>query len=207
MTVALASCGGDDTETAAPAGGNPPPVGGNAAPMLAGSPPTITLQGRSYSFRPSATDADGEALSFSIDNRPAWASFNAATGRLSGTPSAADVGTFAAITISVTDGRASTSLPAFAVNVVAVAGGSATLSWTPPTQNTDGTPLRDLSGYRVRFGTQAGDYANAVSIANPGLTAYTIDQLTPATWHFVVTAVNANGVESSSSNAASKSIR
>jgi hypothetical protein len=40
----------------------------------------------------------------------------------------------------------------------------------------------------------------------PGLATYVVDQLTPATWHFVVTAVNGNGVESSLSNRATKTI-
>jgi hypothetical protein len=31
--------------------------------------------------------------------------------------------------------------------------GQATLSWDPPTTNVDGTPLTDLAGYKVYYGT------------------------------------------------------
>jgi hypothetical protein len=166
----------------------------------------VTLQGRIFAFRPNAADADHDRLTFTIENRPAWASFNAATGRLSGRPSPSDIGSSAQIRIGVTDGIVTTSLAPFSISVVATAGGSATLSWLPPTANTDGSALRDLSGYSIHWGTQAGDFANVVSIDNPGLSSYTVDQLTPATWHFVVTAVNSNGVQSRFSNSASKPI-
>ena len=46
----------------------------------------------------------------------------------------------------------------------AVAVGSATLSWTPPTQNMDGTPLTNLAGYRVYWGTSLGDYPNSTTL-------------------------------------------
>jgi hypothetical protein len=159
-----------------------------------------------YAFTPTASDADGNALTFSIAGRPAWASFNSATGRLQGTPTQADVGTNANITISVSDGTATTSLPGFSIQVVATATGSAMLSWTPPTQNSDGSPLTNLAAYRVRFGTASGSYPNMATVNNPGIATFVVDQLTPATWHFVVTAVNADGVESGFSNAATKTV-
>lgn len=61
----------------------------NQAPVISGSPPTSATVGRSYDFRPAARDANGDRLSFSIANKPTWASFSTRTGRLSGTPAAA----------------------------------------------------------------------------------------------------------------------
>jgi hypothetical protein len=211
VVIALAGCGGDDEaqSAASPAPSpspSPSPPTGNA-PTISGAPPTVTLQSRAYAFRPTAADVDGDALTFGINNRPPWAAFNAATGRLSGTPSPAAVGSYNDITIGVSDGTRSVSLAPFNINVVAVASGSAMLSWTPPTQNTDGSPLTDLAGYRIRWGTQQGEYANSVALGTPGLATYVVDQLTPATWHFVVTAVNGSGVESSLSNRATKTIQ
>ena len=159
------------------------------------------------SNRTSATDADGNALTFSIANAPAWATFNSSTGQLSGTPTAAQVGTYSNITISVSDGTATATLAAFNIQVVGTATGSATLTWTPPTQNTDGSPLSNLAGYKVYWGTAQGSYSNSVTVSNPGLATYVVDQLTPATWYFTVTALNAAGVESAFSNVATKTIR
>jgi Putative Ig domain len=185
----------------------PPPPAPNQAPTISGSAPTAVTQGTQYSFVPSAADPNGDVLTFSIANRPAWATFSAATGRLEGTPTNDQVGTYASIQISVTDGAETTVLPAFSITVVGTASGSATLSWVPPTQNGDGSPLANLAGYRVYWGTTQGDYPNSVTLSNAGLTSYLVDQLVPATWYFVVTALNSNGVESPFSNVASKTIQ
>ncbi len=61
--------------------------------------------GTAYSFQPVASDADRDTLTFSITGKPAWASFNTTTGRLSGTPGDSDTGTYSNIAIAVTDGR------------------------------------------------------------------------------------------------------
>lgn len=198
--LALAGCGGGDEEASATTGG------GNQAPTISGSPPASVTQGATYSFTPSAADADGNSLTFTIANLPAWATFSPTTGRISGTPTSAQVGAYANITISVTDGSTSTSLPAFSIQVVGTATGSAMLSWNPPTQNTDGSALNNLAGYRVYWGTSQDSYPNSVTIPNPGLASYVVDQLTPAQWFFVVTAYSSNGVESGYSNVASKQV-
>jgi hypothetical protein len=207
-TLALAGCGGGDDEaaTSTGGGGGGGGGGGNQAPTISGTPPGSVVQGTAYAFTPTASDPDGNALSFSITNLPTWAAFNATTGRLSGTPTSAQVGTYSNIRISVSDGTATTNLAAFSIQVVGTATGSATLTWTPPTQNTDGSPLNDLAGYRVYWGTQQGTYSNSTTIANPGIATYVVDQLTPARWYFVVTAYSSTGVESGNSNVASKQV-
>jgi hypothetical protein len=98
-----------------PVGGAPAPK--NSAPLIQGSPPTAVTVSSSYDFRPTATDADGDAVSFTIANKPAWAAFDPATGRLSGSPAAADVGIHANIQLTVSDGKASSALPVFSITV------------------------------------------------------------------------------------------
>jgi hypothetical protein len=72
-----------------------------------------------------------------------------------------------------------------------------TLSWQPPTENADGSPLTDLSGYNIYVGTVPSNYDyREVRLDNPGLTAYVIDNLEPGTYYFAATAFNASGVES-----------
>jgi hypothetical protein len=178
----------------------------NRPPTISGTPVTSVLQGLSYSFQPTAADPDGNSLTFSIANRPAWATFSATTGRLQGTPGPGDVGTTTGIVISVSDGTASAFLGAFSLSVQAVAFGSATLSWEPPTQNTDGTPLTNLAGFKVYWGTALGNYTSSVTINNPGLATYVVENLTPNTYHFTVTAINSVSAESEFSNPVSKTI-
>lgn len=90
----------------------------NHAPTIEGTPPTAILKESSYRFTPNASDADGDTLSFSITNKPSWATFNTATGELSGTPGNDNAGTTSNIVISVSDGTASASLQAFSLEVV-----------------------------------------------------------------------------------------
>lgn len=202
LSLMLAACGGGDDEPAAASGS-----GGNRAPTISGNPPTSTVQGSQYSYTPSASDADSDALTFSVTGLPSWASFNTSNGRISGAPSANDVGVYANIRISVTDGQDTVILSAFSIEVMGTAMGSATLSWNPPTQKTDGSPLTNLAGYRVYWGTSQGNLANSVRIDNPGLASYMIEQLTPATWYFATSAFDSSGMESALSNIASKTIR
>lgn len=92
----------------------------NGAPTISGSPILIVNQDASYQFTPTASDSVGDTLSFSISNKPTWATFNTATGMLSGIPLNQDVGVTNGIVISVSDGTLSASLPAFNLTVTNV---------------------------------------------------------------------------------------
>jgi hypothetical protein len=178
----------------------------NRPPTISGSPILSTVVGALYSFQPSASDPDGNTLTFSIQNRPSWATFNTSTGRLSGTPGALDVLNFTNITISVSDGTATAALPAFNLSVIALSNGSATVNWTPPTSNSDGSALTDLAGYRILYGRSADALDQTAEVSNPGLTSYQIENLSTGTWYFAVVAVNSAGAQSSISNVATKVI-
>ena len=178
----------------------------NHAPSISGAPPAYILEGEFYEFRPSASDPDGDALEFSIARKPAWAEFDKASGRLWGTPGADDVGNFTNIGISVSDGKAQVPLAEFDVSVNQIAAGVATLSWNPPTENADGSSLDDLAGYRIYYGRNPDNLTQVVVLNNPGLTRYVVENLTPARWHFEMTSVNTEGVESRRTPTASKTI-
>jgi hypothetical protein len=90
-------------------------------PMIGGVLPGFAVVGQAFSFQPSASDTGPGALAFAIVNQPTWASFDPVTGRLAGTPSASDVGTSSVVTISVTDGTFTRSLPSASLSVVASA--------------------------------------------------------------------------------------
>jgi len=212
LTLTLTGCFDDDKRSAtSPSAGSTTgtTVGTtptNGAPKISGTPPTSAKVNEPYAFQPTASDPDGDTLTFQIANKPAWANFDSSTGRLSGTPSTSYTGTFADIRISVTDGKATSSLSAFAVNVASLQLGSATLSWQPPSSNTDGSPLTNLAGYVVRYGTSLSKLSTEVRVSNPGLTTYVVSELAPATWYFQVSAYNTSGVESAPSATASKTI-
>ena len=85
--------------------------------------------------------------------------------------------------------------------------GEATLRWIAPTQNTDGSPLTNLAGYRIYYGASSTQLTQTIQLANAGLTTYVVRDLAPGTWYFAVTAYNSAGVESALSNIASKVVR
>ncbi len=178
----------------------------NTAPTISGIPAVDAVVGAAYSFTPAAADANGDTLTFSISNKPTWASFDTATGTLNGTPGSADVGMTSGIIISVSDGSLTRSLPAFDITVNDIANGVATISWTPPLTNIDGSTLTDLAGYKIRHGTSAGSYPNVINIANPGISSYVVNNLARGVHYFVVTAYDTSGNESAYSNVASKTI-
>ena len=176
----------------------------NSAPQISGTPTTSINANSSYSFTPNASDPDGDSLTFSISGQPLWASFDTSTGELSGTPNDAHVGVYSNIVISVSDGQETVSLASFSISVEAISLGSATLSWTAPTHNEDGTTLTDLAGYKLYWGTTPGSYTESVTIDNPSVLTYVVENLAPGTYEFVATSFNTSGVESRYSGAATK---
>jgi len=84
--------------------------------------------------------------------------------------------------------------------------GAATLEWLAPDTATDGSTLTNLAGYRIYYGTDVKRMTNRIEVKNPGVLTYMIEGLTPATYYFAVTAINAHGQESARSNAGRKII-
>jgi hypothetical protein len=207
----LAACGDDSSGSNTATTGSTTTAGSgtttSGAPTISGSAPTTIVAGKTYSFQPSATNPGGGELGFSISNKPAWASFNTATGLLSGTPTAAEAASYSNITISVSDGQASATLAPFAIVVtVAATTGSATLSWEAPIVNTNGTPLTDLAGYTIYYGTDSADLTQSVEITDPSQTTYVVENLSPGTYYFSVAADATDGTQSSRSTLGSKTI-
>ena len=176
----------------------------NSAPTISGTPTTALVVGNPWSFTPTASDPDGEALTFSIQGKPEWASFDTETGRLWGTPTAQ--GSYGPITITASDGRAEVSLDPFTLQVDEPTLGTATVSWEPPTTRTDGSALTDLAGYRVYYGKDKASLTHTLEITNVGQTSQFIENLDQGTWYFAVTAICSKGLESPKSEIGSKGI-
>jgi hypothetical protein len=179
----------------------------NNAPTISGSPATSVNAGSAYAFRPTAADANGDTLTFAIANKPAWATFSASTGQLSGTPTSASAGTYANVVISVSDGKASAALAPFAITVADTSNGAASLTWMPPTQNTDGTTLTNLAGYRIVYGVSASQLTQTIQVTNAGMSSYVVENLAPGTYYFAIRAYTASGAESAESNVVAKIVQ
>ena len=174
---------------------------------LSGAPPTTVVAGNAYVFQPTVS-ATGGTATFSSSGLPSWASFNQNTGEISGTPTSSNVGTTGDIIISASDGSATTSLAPFKIDVLAASAttGSATLSWTIPTLNTNGTPATNLAGYHIYYGTSPAALNTVIDVPGAQTTEYEISNLSSGTYYFAVAAYNSAGVDSANSNEGSKTI-
>ncbi len=192
LVTGLAACGGGSSSDSAPV--SPPPISSNRPPVISGTPAGTVRVDEAYEFIPLASDPDGDTLSFSIQNLPAWMRFETASGRLTGTPADTNLGRHEGIVIVVSDGTATSTLNAFAVEVIPPLG-SVTLRWSVPTKKSDGTPLDDLAAYIIYYGQSPAYLDRFVTVDDPQLTRHLVRGLTEATWYFAMTSYTAAGVE------------
>jgi hypothetical protein len=197
-------------------------------PAISGTPSRTAVVGKPYAFQPSVRNDYGLRITFQIYNKPAWLTLNSTTGYLSGTAGSKDVGTYTQIVESVTDGYKRGSLQAFNLTVSPAAASvsppksapqptptppapsttaSVSLQWQPPTQNTDSSTLTDLAGYHVYYGNAPQSLNASITIANPGIAAYVVENLKPGTWYFAVAAYNTSGLEGDLSEVATRTVQ
>jgi Putative Ig domain len=186
---------------------SPTTAASSSQPTIAGVPVATAVAGQPYSFQPQVANTSG-TIQFSIAHLPAWAKFNTSTGQLSGTPDTSNVGKYPGIAINLVNGANVVALPAFTITVAAATSKSntVTLSWQAPTENSDGSTLSDLTGYKVHYGSASKSYSDTIQVANAGLTTYVVQNLAAGTYYFAVTAYNATGKESSLSGEVSTQV-
>jgi len=185
-----------------------PSSSSTATIALQGVPSTIAIVGSEYSFQPIVSSAS-KVISFTVTGLPAWLTFDADSGALSGTPSANNEGSTGHITITASSGSASASTTPFVIQVRPAdpsATRSVQLSWAAPTENTDGTPITDLAGYHIYYGTNPGDLTRTIDIVGGTSTTFVVAGLTAGTYYFSVLAYNSAGVDSGQSNVANETI-
>ncbi len=83
----------------------------------------------------------------------------------------------------------------------------ATLSWEPPRRNLDGSPIGNLAGYFIYYGTTPSNLSVVIRIPDPYVATYTIDRLRPGTYYFRIVAFTDNGTKGDASPIVSKTIR
>jgi hypothetical protein len=206
----LSGCGGSGGDSPASATSSTGSTGSSAPTAtitLSGTPPTSVIAGDQYVFQPTASASAG-APTFSASGLPSWASINSSTGEISGTPTSSNVGMSGDIIVSASDGNVVASMAPFKINVMAAAAvtGSASLSWTVPTLNTNGTPVTDLAGYHIYYGTAPGALNTMIDVPGANTTQYEISNLSSGTYYFAVAAYNSMGIDSADSNEGSKTI-
>lgn len=93
-----------------------------------------------------------------------------------------------------------------AANEEASTARSATVTWSRPVENTDGSPLTNLSGYVLYYGTGFPVPYSAIFI-DASATSLEIQNLSPGNWYFQIESVNAEGMSSELSPTVFKTIQ
>ena len=92
------------------------------------------------------------------------------------------------------------------LNVPHLFAANVTLYWDTPTENTNNTPLTDLEGFIVHFGTEPGNYSQSIDVGN--ITTCVIDNLVDGfIYYFAVVAYNSLGNQSDYSDEISINIQ
>ena len=125
---------------------------GNTVPVISGTPQASLSKGEFYLFTPVASDADNDALLFSVQNLPGWARFDEATGTILGIPMDADVGLHADISITVSDGVDSSRLNGFSIEV----------QDTPAFSQS--ALLGEIASYSIHLGTSVDSLPNVIEL-------------------------------------------
>jgi hypothetical protein len=207
VLVSLAACGGGSGDESPVVSGAPASGGSTAAGAVAISGPKVdaAVADQRYEFVPDVGDTGGAEVAFSIENKPAWATFDQAAGTLSGTPTGSDVGSRSTVRITATAAGKRATLE-LQLQVVATAAGVASIALEAPTTRTDGTVLQNLAGYRVYYGKTATRLDQFVDVKDRAATGVEVARLTPGTWYFAATAYDANGLESEPAELGNKTI-
>ena len=111
----------------------------NNPPVISSTPVTNVIEDNPYQYQVTATDHDGDSLSFALLVAPTGMSVNATTGLATWTPSNAQIGTHA-VTVQVSDGNGGTANQSFSVIVSAQPNNAPVFTSTPITTATADTP-------------------------------------------------------------------
>ncbi len=172
-------------------------MNGNSAPIISGTPTRFVEAGSYYSFLPVASDTDGDSLSFSISNKPSWASFNTQTGELFGTTNAPT--DHNNINISVSDGSKISTLDSFTIEVTQQQKFNVQISWEKPLLNTNGSMLNNISSYKIMYGSSAENKDKTVYFDGNAIVG-TIEDLSPGNYYLSMTTITKNALESDESD-------
>jgi hypothetical protein len=178
-------------------GGSSPSTSSLVSISVTPANPSVPV-GVTKQFTASGTYSDG--TSHDITTQVTWSSSNTsvATVNSSGLATAVGAGT---ATITATSGSISGN-----TTLTVTPAGTISLAWDPPTTNADGSPLTDLAGYKIYYGTAFGTYDHSIDVGN--VTTYTLTGLAQGqTYYIAVIAYDTSNNQSGFSNEASGAAR
>ncbi|QDU42483.1 tRNA nuclease WapA precursor [Symmachiella dynata] len=113
----------------------------NAAPTIAPIPDLTRAAGETYQFRAYGSDTDGDALTYELSGEPAGMTINEFTGNIEWLTTIDDIGTYADITVTVTDQYGLSASETFDLEIIAppTSGGGSNQNGGPHITSTAGS--------------------------------------------------------------------
>ncbi|KAA3626088.1 MAG: fibronectin type III domain-containing protein [Proteobacteria bacterium] len=155
--------------------------------------PTVTL-----SANPTSVQSGGSStLTWSSSNATSCSASGAWSGGkgTSGNETIGSLTSDSTFTLVCT-GTGGSTTRSTTVTIVVNSSRSVEVTWDPPTTRADGSPLTNLDGYKIHYGTASGSYTQTITVDNASITSYTVDNLTNGTYYFAVTAYDTDAMES-----------
>ena len=179
----------------------------NDPPTISGTPATTVNAGVAYTFQPNGADPDGDTLTYSVQNRPTLGYVQYQHG-----PAVRHAHGSAGWRVfehpHQRERQERQRIPAGVLHHGSAADERQRYGVLDGSdENTDGSTLTDLAGFRIDYGTSAGALNQTVEIANPGLATYVVNGLTSGNWYFAVWAYNSAGAESRCPTSSAKPFR
>jgi trimeric autotransporter adhesin len=183
-------------------------TGGSASQSVtvtvSAAPPTVSL-----SAGPASVARGGSStLTWTSTNATACTASGGWTGSLAtgGAKATGAINATTTYTLSCAGTGGTATQSAIVAVTTSSTGGTATVTWVPPTINTDGTPVTNLSGYTIYYGNSQSDLTQSAVVSGAATLSYEITGLASGTWYFAVAADAADGTQSAMSNVGSKTL-
>ncbi len=181
-------------------------TGGTASQSVTVTVPAVPIV--SLSASPTSIASGGSStMTWSSTNATSCTASGGTSGALatSGSQTTGALSATTTYTLSCTGSGGSASHSA-TVTVTPAATGAVTLSWVPPTTNSNGTPVTPLTGYTIYYGKSASSLTQSIVVSGESTTSYTVTGIASGTWYFALDADASDGTQSALSNVASRTI-
>lgn len=166
----------------------------NQAPYFNGSLDALLQVNEEFEIQLKQFDADNDPLTYEFSNLPSWISYNVETGFLSGIPSINDINKYDNIRVSVSDGVDTIIAGPYTIEVV-MSLYSASIEWTPVTQNQDNETISNIEGYKIMWGSNSGLYSSNIIVEGQNTSQTFIHRLKTGNYFFVMKALLPSGFE------------